>query len=230
MQLVALALLSSSRQAFGQFLDGLSKLNPDKIAHSLGDVNPSKVAEALQDAKIPQSVRAITPEKAVKAIESASTAKVADVVAVLKDTSVKNATKAVGDSLQEAAHRLNTTHPGRVGETIRETHQRTQDLAEALRQSLPKDVVHELQHADPKKVEKAIETVDWWSTHWQWVFLAFCLLTFSCVGIWYVYRTLWSSPRSPTLLVDSEINMWVRPGGGRQWEPPSAEEQCFRQF
>lgn len=228
----------------------LGDVNPSKVAEALQDAKIPDSVKAITPDKIPDSVKAITPDKAVKAIQSAGTAKVSDVVGVLEAQKKDNSTgigKASGtidntvertNSLVEALQKQQL--PKEVIDKVREADpQKVQKvlsvagdrLTEAMKHVSPKKVEEALKK-DPHKIDQvleAIETVDWWSTHWQWVFLSFCLTLLTCVGACYVHRTfLGKGPRSPNLLMPSEIDMWARPGGGPQWQPP--EEQGFRQF
>lgn len=124
-----------------------------------------------------------------------------------------------------------------------------QDVADVLRQSAPK-IGDVLQHASAQQVEAAIKGTDprdieevlvaleryrWWSAHWHWVVATLVgAVVALLLSVQVVRRLCRPSRRSQqqTLLMDAEINMWVR-AGTRLAEKPSQEESSeasFQQF
>jgi len=253
------------REASAQFR--LPNIRPDKIVGQLGAVNPKKVADALQGPvadklkdQLKDKLKSVSGDAAHQAVQALRGAGV-DV----KSSNMTQPLQAVGSTLQEAATGLQASG-GDVRSTLEKTGQRTQELASAVHNVLPKDVQDKVKHADPhqvsqvldtasgkiaealkntnvnriqhifaedkKKIEEvmeAMETVDWWSTNWHWAFIALSIVACSVAGgIQCVRRIKSKGARSPNLLVDAEINMYVRPGLGRQHVPN--EETLFTQF
>jgi len=229
----------------------LGSVHADRVADVLKDAKIPDSIKAITPAKAVEAIKSVGADKA------AQVAKAVDVAGSLKDArnglqeaaDKLNRTRSgpVGDALREVGHRK-----GSLADTLQRS--LPKDVVETVRHADPKKVeqvlsvagdrlVEAIKHTDPEKVEKALkdpnriqhvlkamETVDWWSQHWYWVALVLLLLAIIVVGVWYTYRTVWSkSQRSPNLLVDAEINMWVGPSGGAR-ASPTAEETEFTQF
>lgn len=206
------------------------------VAASKSNVNVSHVVQAatqgLNKAKgatpgavDPRTVglEALRPETAIKVVQGA----------IPQSPLPKDVTEPAASVGATVINTVKNTDPGKVQEVQHALTKAGSMLAEAVQKT------HNDQSTDKgigtitkKRIQEAIhamETPDWWGAHWPYISLVLVLLGSILAGFCY-FRTAWSKgPRSPNLLVDAEINMWVRSSGGRR-QVDAPEEPLFRQF
>jgi len=230
--------------------DVINQTGTSEVEKVLNGTNPQKVADAIKGAipALPKSIPdALDPEKlkkaqsglqdATKAIQSSPHVeqiknKGQDFVSRLGFASAKSVESAIKGSNPDVAKALERSKA---------------DTKKMIEDNVPK-VVHAISTADPDKVRKVLDDVNPQKVNqvldtvdrvehlgsgfpWAIVGVVVTLAVLACGG-WHLMSVFKRRDvRSPTLLVDADINMWSRPNQGQRGNQSQAsEEPLFRKF